>query len=169
MCTVDGAVFKYGDTDLPFTLQQCSYPINYALCAEQLGLRTVAEFVGTETPTTNDAFALSAETKPFNPLTLTGALAVCGHLYPEYVLCGEMGEKVRSNQYMCASRDAPSARILKCLEAYTELSSPPQLPFNGATLSVSMPAYLAVAQDTDNKYSSPLMSSFADVFTLVLP
>jgi hypothetical protein len=47
--------------------------------------------------------------------------------------------------------DDPSSRLLKCLEGYTGLSSSPKLPFNAGTLSVSMPSYLTLSQDPENK------------------
>jgi len=131
VCTVGGSQFCYGDALVPFTLQQCSYPISLAVSIGLAGLDKVANVVGFYAAEIADAFTLNADKKPYNPLILTGALAVCGQLYPA---------------------QEPSARLQSCLEAYTGLSSPPQLPFNGCgTLSVSMPAYLTLSQDLDNK------------------
>jgi hypothetical protein len=108
VCTVDGAQFAHGDAGLPFTLQQCSYPINFALCADEIGLAKVltlralflsrpsapqltgrhdtqhdtqvGKVVGYEGVGGGDAFTLNADKKPHNPITLAGALAVCGAL-----------------------------------------------------------------------------------------
>jgi len=110
----------------------------------------VANVVGFYAAEIADAFTLNADKKPYNPLILTGALAVCGQLYPAY----ESSYLFPSfSSYVCLPiRQEPSARLQSCLEAYTGLSSPPQLPFNGCgTLSVSMPAYLTLSQDLDNK------------------
>jgi hypothetical protein len=61
----------------------------------------------------------------------------------------------RTSWGSCRQPD-PSARLAKCLEGYTAMSSPPKLPFggSGSTLSVSMSSYLSLSQDHDNKYGS---------------
>lgn len=86
LCTVDGAVYGSGDTDVLFTIQSISKPFVYALALADRGLDAVLDKVDVEP--TGEAFnELSLEKgseRPLNPMINAGALTV-------HTLVGESG------------------------------------------------------------------------------
>lgn len=81
ICTVDGQRFSIGDTNIPFTLQSSSKPFTYAVCLNELGTKTVHEYVGQE-PSGRmfNELSLSSNNKPHNPLLNSGAIMSCAML-----------------------------------------------------------------------------------------
>lgn len=77
LATVDGSVYRSGDSEVEFTIQSISKPFVYALALQDLGLDAVLAKVGVEP--SGDAFnELSLEGgtgRPLNPMINAGALA----------------------------------------------------------------------------------------------
>lgn len=77
LTTVDGSVYRAGDSDDEFTIQSVSKPFVYALALQDLGLDAVLDKVDVEP--SGDAFnhlSLEKETgRPLNPMINAGALA----------------------------------------------------------------------------------------------
>lgn len=83
ICTVDGQIFNFGDTEQTVTMQSISKVINYLIALEQHGEEVVSKYVGAES--SGQAFnSLELNNgKPFNPLINSGALACMNLLYKD--------------------------------------------------------------------------------------
>ncbi len=80
LVSASGAVYEFGDTSVPFTVQSISKPFVYGLALEDNGLDEVISKVGVEP--SGDAFnsiSLEPETgRPLNPMINAGAIATAG-------------------------------------------------------------------------------------------
>uniref|UniRef100_A0A8C1T7C8 glutaminase n=1 Tax=Cyprinus carpio TaxID=7962 RepID=A0A8C1T7C8_CYPCA len=72
LCTVDGQRHSVGDTKVPFCLQSCVKPLEYAIAVHEHGTERVHHYVGKE-PT--DAAFLFLD-KPHNPMVNAGAIVI---------------------------------------------------------------------------------------------
>ena len=75
LCTIDGQRYSIGDTKVDFSVQSCCKPINYGIVLNDLGSKSVHEYVGREP--SGQAFnelLLNKEGKPHNPLINSGAI-----------------------------------------------------------------------------------------------
>lgn len=81
LCTIDGQRFGIGDTEIPFTIQSCGKPINYAIALSELGADIVHRYVGQE-PSGRmfNELVLDHDSKPHNPMVNAGAIVVCSLL-----------------------------------------------------------------------------------------
>lgn len=83
LCTIDGQRHANGDYDVPFAVQSGGRPINYAICANEIGDDNVHQFVGHEpfadelTPAT---VQLTRDGIPPNPLISAGAMVIASLL-----------------------------------------------------------------------------------------
>ena len=78
LCAVDGQRFAIGDTDVDFTAQSCSKPINYCIALEEHGEDAVHEIVGREPSGRGfNELTLNKENRPHNPMINAGAIATC--------------------------------------------------------------------------------------------
>lgn len=86
MCTIDGQRFKFGDVDVPFTIQSSGKPINYAIALSELGSDITHQYVGQEPSGRlfNDLslkiFEGGNRPKPHNPMVNSGAIVICSLL-----------------------------------------------------------------------------------------
>lgn len=81
VCTIDGQRFSIGDVTVPFTLQSCSKPLNYAIALDKLGPDVVHSYVGQEPSGRNfNELILDYNKRPHNPMINAGAILVCSLL-----------------------------------------------------------------------------------------
>lgn len=83
ICTVDGQIFNFGDTDSFVSMQAISSVISYLIALEQHGQEDVSTFIGTE-PSGKPFNSLELmDGIPHNPLINSGALTACSLLYQD--------------------------------------------------------------------------------------
>uniref|UniRef100_A0A8C2J5L2 glutaminase n=1 Tax=Cyprinus carpio TaxID=7962 RepID=A0A8C2J5L2_CYPCA len=77
LCTVDGQRHAIGDTDMPFCLQSCVKPLEYALAVHESGTELVHRYVGKEPSGLKfNKLYLDEEDKPHNPMVNAGAIVI---------------------------------------------------------------------------------------------
>uniref|UniRef100_A0A3Q3E9Y7 glutaminase n=1 Tax=Hippocampus comes TaxID=109280 RepID=A0A3Q3E9Y7_HIPCM len=77
LCTVDGQRHSMGDTKVPFCLQSCVKPLEYAIAVHELGSEHVHQFVGKEPSGFRfNNLSLNEEDKPHNPMVNAGAIVI---------------------------------------------------------------------------------------------
>ncbi|KAM9786160.1 glutaminase kidney isoform, mitochondrial-like [Neosynchiropus ocellatus] len=83
LCTIDGQRQSLGDTKVPFCLQSCMKPLEYAIAVHELGSEEVHHFVGKEPSGFKfNKLSLSEEDKPHNPMVNAGAIVVSSLIQP---------------------------------------------------------------------------------------
>lgn len=83
LCTVDGQRHAIGDTDMPFCLQSCVKPLEYALAVHESGTELVHKYVGKEPSGLKfNKLYLDEEDKPHNPMVNAGAIVISSLLKP---------------------------------------------------------------------------------------
>uniref|UniRef100_UPI00398F7AB3 glutaminase kidney isoform, mitochondrial-like isoform X3 n=1 Tax=Pristiophorus japonicus TaxID=55135 RepID=UPI00398F7AB3 len=83
LCTVDGQRYSVGDTKIPFCLQSCIKPLEYAIAVNEFSTDYVHQYVGKEPSGLrfNKVF-LNEEDKPHNPMVNAGAIVVTSLIKP---------------------------------------------------------------------------------------
>uniref|UniRef100_A0A8D3CAG3 glutaminase n=1 Tax=Scophthalmus maximus TaxID=52904 RepID=A0A8D3CAG3_SCOMX len=77
LCTIDGQRYSVGDTKVPFCLQSCVKPLEYAIAVHELGSEHVHHFVGKEPSGFKfNKLSLNEEDKPHNPMVNAGAIVI---------------------------------------------------------------------------------------------
>uniref|UniRef100_A0A8C5BSP6 glutaminase n=1 Tax=Gadus morhua TaxID=8049 RepID=A0A8C5BSP6_GADMO len=77
LCTVDGQRHSVGDTKLPFCLQSCVKPLEYAIAVHEAGTEQVHRYVGMEPSGLKfNQLSLDEEDKPHNPMVNSGAILI---------------------------------------------------------------------------------------------
>eukprot|EP01051_Picozoa_sp_SAG22_P007708 SAG22_NODE_552_length_9177_cov_15.661489_2_plen_336_part_00 len=88
LCSVDGKEFhSAGDDRIRFSIQSCVKPFTYLMACDELGLRTVHDYVGREpSGQAFNSFDLTDDDPPlpFNPMINSGAITVCNMLGQHY-------------------------------------------------------------------------------------
>ena len=85
VCTVDGQIFHHGDCESDVTLQGVILPLLYCVACEELGFNEVHQFVGRRpSGERSDAFILTEDAKPHNPLTNAGGIVTASLLFEEF-------------------------------------------------------------------------------------
>lgn len=78
IATVDGKIYRAGQTDIPYTIQSMSKPFAYGYALREHGPERVLEHVGVEP--TGEAFNSiildEVHNRPFNPMVNAGAIAI---------------------------------------------------------------------------------------------
>ncbi|CAG6021696.1 glutaminase liver isoform, mitochondrial [Menidia menidia] len=83
LCTIDGQRFSVGDTKIPFCLQSCVKPLEYAIAVHELGTEHVHQFVGKEPSGFKfNKLSLNEDDKPHNPMVNAGAIVISSLLKP---------------------------------------------------------------------------------------
>uniref|UniRef100_A0A673MTR0 glutaminase n=1 Tax=Sinocyclocheilus rhinocerous TaxID=307959 RepID=A0A673MTR0_9TELE len=83
LCTVDGQRHAIGDTNMPFCLQSCVKPLEYALAVHEAGTEHVHRYVGKEPSGLKfNKLYLDEEDKPHNPMVNAGAIVISSLLKP---------------------------------------------------------------------------------------
>ncbi|XP_071399586.1 glutaminase kidney isoform, mitochondrial-like [Centroberyx affinis] len=83
LCTVDGQRHSVGDTKVPFCLQSCVKPLEYAIAVHELGTEHVHHFVGKEPSGLKfNKLSLDEEDKPHNPMVNAGAIVISSLIKP---------------------------------------------------------------------------------------
>ncbi|XP_005986308.1 glutaminase kidney isoform, mitochondrial isoform X1 [Latimeria chalumnae] len=84
LCTVDGQRYSVGDTKIPFCLQSCVKPLEYAIAVHEYGTDYIHRYVGKEPSGLkfNKVF-LNEEDKPHNPMVNAGAIVISSLVKPE--------------------------------------------------------------------------------------
>ncbi|XP_038164899.1 glutaminase kidney isoform, mitochondrial-like isoform X1 [Cyprinodon tularosa] len=83
LCTIDGQRYSVGDTKIPFCLQSCVKPLEYAIAVHELGSEHVHRFVGKEPSGFKfNKLSLNEEDKPHNPMVNAGAITISSLLKP---------------------------------------------------------------------------------------
>ncbi|XP_036435137.1 glutaminase liver isoform, mitochondrial [Colossoma macropomum] len=83
LCTVDGQRHSVGDTQVPFCLQSCVKPLEYALAINELGSEHVHKYVGKEPSGLKfNKLSLNEDDKPHNPMMNAGAIVISSLLKP---------------------------------------------------------------------------------------
>uniref|UniRef100_A0A3B3ZL36 glutaminase n=1 Tax=Periophthalmus magnuspinnatus TaxID=409849 RepID=A0A3B3ZL36_9GOBI len=76
-CTIDGQRHSVGDTKVPFCLQSCVKPLEYAIAVHEHGTEHVHQFVGKEPSGLKfNKLFLNDEDKPHNPMVNAGAIVI---------------------------------------------------------------------------------------------
>ncbi|XP_061651487.1 glutaminase kidney isoform, mitochondrial-like isoform X1 [Phyllopteryx taeniolatus] len=84
LCTIDGQRHSVGDTKVPFCLQSCIKPLEYAIAVHELGGEHVHRFVGKEPSGFRfNKLSLSEEDKPHNPMVNAGAIVISSLIKPK--------------------------------------------------------------------------------------
>uniref|UniRef100_A0A8C4INE8 glutaminase n=1 Tax=Dicentrarchus labrax TaxID=13489 RepID=A0A8C4INE8_DICLA len=77
LCTIDGQRHSVGDTKVPFCLQSCVKPLEYAIAVHDLGSEIAHQFVGKEPSGFKfNKLSLNEEDKPHNPMVNAGAIVI---------------------------------------------------------------------------------------------
>lgn len=83
LCTVDGQRHSAGDTKVPFCLQSCVKPLEYAIAVHEIGTEHVHRYVGKEPSGLKfNQLSLDEEDKPHNPMVNAGAIVISSLLKP---------------------------------------------------------------------------------------
>ncbi|KAM8867022.1 glutaminase 2b [Synchiropus picturatus] len=107
LCTVDGQRHSVGDTKLPFCLQSCVKPLQYAIAVHEMGTEQVHRYVGMEPSGLKfNMLSLDDEDKPHNPMVNAGAIVISSLIKPrsnkaekfDYVM--EFVKKMAGHKYV---------------------------------------------------------------------
>ncbi|KAL4655710.1 glutaminase kidney isoform, mitochondrial-like [Arapaima gigas] len=83
LCTVDGQRHSVGDTRVPFCLQSCVKPLEYAIAVHEAGTERVHRYVGKEPSGLKfNKLSLDEENKPHNPMVNAGAIVINSLIKP---------------------------------------------------------------------------------------
>ncbi|XP_063076484.1 glutaminase liver isoform, mitochondrial-like [Engraulis encrasicolus] len=83
LCTVDGQRHSVGDTRVPFCLQSCVKPLEYAVAVHEAGGEDVHKYVGKEPSGLKfNKLSLDEGDKPHNPMVNAGAIVISSLLKP---------------------------------------------------------------------------------------
>ncbi|XP_072521816.1 glutaminase 2b isoform X2 [Salminus brasiliensis] len=83
LCTVDGQRHSAGDTKVPFCLQSCVKPLEYAVAVHEHGTEHVHRFVGKEPSGLKfNMLSLDEDDKPHNPMVNAGAIVISSLIKP---------------------------------------------------------------------------------------
>lgn len=83
LCTIDGQRHSVGDTKVPFCLQSCVKPLEYAIAVNDLGSELTHHFVGKEPSGFRfNKLSLNEDDKPHNPMVNAGAIVISSLLKP---------------------------------------------------------------------------------------
>ncbi|KAF3697117.1 Glutaminase kidney isoform, mitochondrial [Channa argus] len=83
LCTIDGQRHSVGDTKVPFCLQSCVKPLEYAIAVHELSSERVHNFVGKEPSGFKfNKLSLNEEDKPHNPMVNAGAIVISSLIKP---------------------------------------------------------------------------------------
>ncbi|XP_015199716.2 glutaminase liver isoform, mitochondrial isoform X1 [Lepisosteus oculatus] len=83
LCTVDGQRHSVGDTKVPFCLQSCVKPLEYAIALHEAGTERVHRYVGKEPSGLKfNKLFLNEEDKPHNPMVNAGAIVISSLIKP---------------------------------------------------------------------------------------
>ncbi|XP_016119548.1 glutaminase kidney isoform, mitochondrial-like [Sinocyclocheilus grahami] len=83
LCTVDGQRHSVGDTKVPFCLQSCVKPLEYAIAVHEHGTERVHHYVGKEPSGFKfNKLSLDEEDKPHNPMVNAGAIVISSLIKP---------------------------------------------------------------------------------------
>jgi glutaminase len=78
VCTIDGQRHSIGDTEIDFSVQSCTKPINYCIALEEHGEDVFHRTVGREPSGRGfNELTLNKDNKPHNPMINAGAIATC--------------------------------------------------------------------------------------------
>ncbi|KAJ8259350.1 hypothetical protein COCON_G00183620 [Conger conger] len=84
LCTVDGQRHSVGDTKVPFCLQSCVKPLEYAMAVDEVGTERVHQYVGMEPSGLKfNKLSLDEEEKPHNPMVNAGAIVITSLIKPD--------------------------------------------------------------------------------------
>nr|XP_057907294.1 glutaminase kidney isoform, mitochondrial-like isoform X1 [Doryrhamphus excisus] len=84
LCTIDGQRHSVGDTKVPFCLQSCIKPLEYAIAVHELGSEHVHQFVGKEPSGFRfNKLSLNDDDKPHNPMVNAGAIVISSLIKPD--------------------------------------------------------------------------------------
>lgn len=83
LCTIDGQRHSVGDTKVPFCLQSCVKPLEYAIAVHEFGTEYVHQYVGKEPSGFKfNKLSLNDEDKPHNPMVNAGAIVISSLIKP---------------------------------------------------------------------------------------
>lgn len=81
ICSIDGQRINLGDSDVKFSMQALSNPINHCMAIEKVGQHEIDKYVGHEPSGLQyNALKLNPKNLPHNPLINSGAIMVCSLL-----------------------------------------------------------------------------------------
>lgn len=84
LCTIDGQRHSVGDTKVPFCLQSCVKPLEYAIAVHEFGGDHVHHFVGKEPSGFRfNKLSLNDDDKPHNPMVNAGAIVISSLIKPD--------------------------------------------------------------------------------------
>ncbi|KAF4097493.1 glutaminase 2b isoform X1 [Onychostoma macrolepis] len=107
LCTVDGQRHSVGDTKVPFCLQSCVKPLEYAIAVHEHGTERIHHYVGKEPSGFKfNKLSLDEENKPHNPMVNAGAIVISSLIKPgvnkaekfDYVM--EFVKKMAGREYV---------------------------------------------------------------------
>uniref|UniRef100_A0A8C2I3X9 glutaminase n=1 Tax=Cyprinus carpio TaxID=7962 RepID=A0A8C2I3X9_CYPCA len=157
LCTVDGQRHAIGDTNLPFCLQSCVMPLEYALAVHEAGTEQVHKYVGKEPSGLKfNKLYLDEEDKPHNPMVNAGAIVIssllkmmdylkkmAGREYVAFSNATFQSEKETGDRnyaigyYLKEKKCFPSgADMMAALDFYFQVGLPAKSGVSGAVLLV---------------------------------
>uniref|UniRef100_A0A673HQK7 glutaminase n=1 Tax=Sinocyclocheilus rhinocerous TaxID=307959 RepID=A0A673HQK7_9TELE len=144
LCTVDGQRHAIGDTDMPFCLQSCVKPLEYALAVHETGTELVHRYVGKEPSGLKfNKLYLDEEDKPHNPMVNAGAIVISSLLKVRIYLTiqsekSETGDRNYAiGYYLKEKRCFPSGvDMMAALDFYFQVGLPAKSGVSGAMLLV---------------------------------
>ncbi|KAF7664397.1 hypothetical protein LDENG_00178150 [Lucifuga dentata] len=84
LCTIDGQRHSVGDTRVPFCLQSCVKPLEYAIAVHELSSEHVHHYVGKEPSGLKfNKLSLNEDDKPHNPMVNAGAIVISSLIKPD--------------------------------------------------------------------------------------
>lgn len=108
--TVQNETFSIGDCEIEFCLQSCSKPVLYCLAQKTRGVDTVHRYVGHEpSGRAFNAFALTTDHKPHNPLINAGSILCCSLISPELEAAARYNKVL--DHFLRTSGEAKSKRV----------------------------------------------------------
>ncbi|KAK7084025.1 hypothetical protein SK128_003480 [Halocaridina rubra] len=178
LCTVDGQRHSLGDVNVPFTLQSCSKPLNYALALGMTGTDRIHKFVGME-PSGRyfNELVLDYNNKPHNPMINAGAIMTAALIKPtlsaadrfDYVfslykrlVAGEylgFNNAVFLSERECADRNFALAYFMrenKCFPEGTRLHETLDFYFQLCSLEITAESGALIAATLANGGINPL-------------
>uniref|UniRef100_A0A8D3C6Y7 glutaminase n=1 Tax=Scophthalmus maximus TaxID=52904 RepID=A0A8D3C6Y7_SCOMX len=147
LCTVDGQRHSVGDTKLPFCLQSCVKPLQYAIAVHEAGTESVHHYVGKE-PINFRYRKLSFSTSPHNPMVNAGAIVISslikrcckyvGFSNATFQSEKETGDRNFAIGYYMKEKKCfpPGADMIDALDFYFQVGLPAKSGVSGAILLV---------------------------------
>ena len=107
ICTIDGQRWSFGESNLPFSLQSVSKPINYCLALEEHGSEKVHQHIGREPSGHSfNEITLDKQSRPHNPMLNAGAIVSSSMIHPEQSAAARFDFIMNTWKRLCGGQEA---------------------------------------------------------------